>query len=145
VKPRAGGTRTGERSRHAGGRTSADESQMTTTGRTRWVILRDLMIFQIKLVMDGAKDIVLAPLSLGAVLLDLVLPAGRPGRRFYAVMRLGESFDRWLSLFSAAEKASALDDGLFGASRAGSNSMLGRLEKIVLGHEEPEPEAPRGR
>jgi hypothetical protein len=109
---------------------------MTTRGRTRWVILRDLAIFQIKLALDGAKDIVLAPLSLAAVALDLIFPGKRPGKFFYAVMRVGERFDRWLSLFAAAHKSDALSDGLFGASRAGSNSMLGKLEEIVIGHEE---------
>jgi hypothetical protein len=110
---------------------------MTRKSRTRWVILRDLLIFQVKLFLDGAKDIVLAPLSLVAAALDLAFPGPRPGRRFYAVMRIGESFDRWLSLFSAADKASALEDGLFGASRAGTKSMLGKLEELVIGHEEP--------
>lgn len=110
---------------------------MTTTARTRWVILRDLLIFQIKLVMDGAKDIVLAPLAFFAAALDVLFPGDGAGRRFYAVLRIGEKFDRWLSLFSAAEKASAFDDGLFGASRAGSDSLLGRLEAAVLGHDEP--------
>lgn len=112
---------------------------MTRTTRTRWVILRDLLIFQAKLVLDGAKDILLSPLSLGAAVLDLLFPGPRPGHRFYAVMRLGERYDRWLSLFAAADKANAFDDGLFGASRAGSPSMVGRLEQIILGHEEPEP------
>jgi hypothetical protein len=110
---------------------------MTRTGRTRWVILRDLLIFQVKLMMDGTKDIVLVPLSVAAVVVDLLLPGPRPGHRFYAVMRLGERYDRWLSLFSAADKATALDDGLFGASRAGSRSLLGKIEQIVIGHEEP--------
>lgn len=109
---------------------------MTHKGRTRWVILRDLAIFQAKLFMDGAKDVVLSPLAFGAVALDLLLPGSQPGHRFYAVMRLGERYDRWLSLFSAAEKASALEDGLFGASRAGSASLLGKLEAIVIGGEE---------
>jgi hypothetical protein len=113
---------------------------MTTVGRTRWVILRDLAIFQIKLALDGLKDLVFMPLSLVAAALDLFLPAGEPGKRFYFVLRLGERFDRWLALFGAAEKASALEDGLFGASRAGSPSLLGRLEAIVIGGEEPHPE-----
>lgn len=110
---------------------------MTTKGRTNWVILRDLSIFQVKLFLDGAKDVVLMPLSLVAVALDLVFPGPQPGRRFYGVVRIGERFDRWLSLFSAADKANALDDGLFGASRAGTQSLLGRLEEIVIGHQEP--------
>jgi hypothetical protein len=110
------------------------------TTKTRWVILRDLLIFQIKLVLDGAKDIVIAPLSIAAAAVDIVFPGQRPGRFFYAVMRLGEHFDRWLSLFAAADKADAVSDGLFGASAAGSRSMLGRLEEIVLGHGEPAAE-----
>jgi hypothetical protein len=110
---------------------------MTTRGRSRWVILRDLAIFQIKLVLDGGKDLVLAPLSLAAAAVDLFFPGPRPGHRFYAVMRLGERFDRWLSLFAAADKADALSDGLFGASRAGSRSLLGKLEELVIGYEEP--------
>lgn len=110
---------------------------MTIAGKTRWVILRDLVIFQIKLVLDGAKDIILSPLAIGAAAIDLFFPGARPGRRFYAVMRMGEGYDRWLSLFAAAHKADALDDGLFGASRAGNDSLLGRLEEIVIGGEEP--------
>lgn len=110
---------------------------MSTANRSRWVILRDLLIFQVKLLLDGAKDIVLAPVSIGAVVLDLFLPTEKPGERFYAVMVLGERFDRWLSLFGASEKASALEDGLFGASRAGEATFLGRLELMALGHEEP--------
>lgn len=108
---------------------------MTTKARTRWVIFRDLLIFQLKLILDGAKDLVLAPLSLIAAVLDMVF--GQPGYRFYAVMRLGERYDQWLSLFAAADKASAHEDGLFGASRAGSESLLGKLEEIVIGREEP--------
>lgn len=109
---------------------------MSHTGRTRWILLRDLVIFQGKLLLDGAKDVVLSPLAIAAVVADLVVPGERPGRFFYGVMRIGERFDRWLSLFSAAEKADALDDGLFGSNRAGSPSFLGRLEEIVLGHAE---------
>ena len=110
---------------------------MTRTTRTRWVITRDLLIFQIKLILDGAKDILLSPLSIGAAVLDMLFPGPRPGHRFYAVMRMGEKYDRWLSLFAAADKANALEDGLFGASRAGSPSMVGRLEQIIIGREEP--------
>jgi hypothetical protein len=115
---------------------------MTREGRTRWVILRDLGIFQVKLFLDGAKDLILVPLSIGAVALDLFLPGARPGQRFYTVMRLGEKYDRWLSLFAAADKADALDDGLFGASRAGSPSFIGRLEEIVIGREEASAAGP---
>jgi hypothetical protein len=107
--------------------------------RAHWVLLRDLVIFQIKLVLDGVKDIVLAPVSIAAAVVDVVFPGRRLGHRFYAVMALGERYDRWLNLFGAASTADARTDGLFGASRAGSDSLLGRLEEMALGHAEPEP------
>lgn len=113
---------------------------MTRQSRTRWVILRDLAIFQVKLATDGLKDLVFMPISIAAAAIDILLPDERPGRRFYFVLRMGERFDRWLSLFGASEKADALDDGLFGASRAGSSSLLGRIEEIVIGGPEPEGE-----
>lgn len=107
----------------------------------RKVLLRDLIIFQLKLLLDGLKDIVLSPLAVGAVALDILAPGDRTGRSFYAVMRLGERFDRWLNLFGAADRASAERGGLFAESRAGSDTLLGHLEKIVIGREESEAEA----
>lgn len=111
---------------------------MTGTSRdARRVVLRDLIIFQAKLFMDGLKDVVLVPVSVVAAGLDLVFPGPQPGRLFYRVLRVGERYDRWLSLFSAAERADSTKDGLFGASRAGSDTMLGGLEAMILGHDEP--------
>jgi hypothetical protein len=104
--------------------------------RSKWVIVRDLAIFQVKLAMDGLKDIAFMPLSILAAALDLFFPGRRPGHRFYAVLRTGEKFDSWLNLFGAARDADASRDGLFGASRAGSPTMLGRLEAMALGREE---------
>ena len=101
------------------------------------VLIRDLLIFQAKLVMDGMKDVVLMPLSIGAAAIDIVFPGERPGHRFYALMSLGERFDRWLNLFSAAHRADASMDGLLGEGRAGRNTMLGEIDAIVFGHRTP--------
>jgi hypothetical protein len=107
------------------------------------VLIRDLLIFQLKLVLDGLKDLVLIQLSLGAVLFDLLF--GRPGRAslFYGVLRLSERFDLWLNLYGAARNAERTEDGLFGASRAGSSSLLGRLEEVVRNRVEVEESTAR--
>jgi|SRR5690606_11712838 len=102
---------------------------MKTTER---ILLRDLAIFQLKLFLDGLKDIVLAPVSIAATAIDLAFPGERQGHRFYAVMRLGERYDRWLSLFSAANRAAGSNDGLFGAERADRDTMLGRIESMLF-------------
>jgi hypothetical protein len=67
------------------------------------------------------------------VLFDLLFPTDRKGQRFYAVMARAERFDRWLSLYGSAEAADLEEDGLFGASKAGSDTLLGRLEALVTG------------
>ncbi len=106
----------------------------------RKVIVRDLVIFQIKLLLDGLKDVVLSPLSIVAAGLDLISPTAKRGQRLYAVLMLGERFDRWLNLFNVSERAAAHEEGLFGASRAGADTLLGKLEELVIGHAEPEEE-----
>jgi hypothetical protein len=116
-----------------------------TIARARWVVMRDLLIFQVKLAMDGVKDLVFMPLSITAAAIDIFFPGPRPGHRFYAVLTVGERFDGWLNLFGAATTADASRDGLFGASRAGSASMLGKLEAMVLGHDEPEQQPRKSR
>lgn len=99
--------------------------------RPRRVVLRDFVIFEIKLLLDGVKGVGISFLALAALVLDLARPGKSAGHRFYGVMRLGERLDRWLSLYGAAEAAEQDPEGLFGVSRAGSPTLLGRLEAIV--------------
>jgi hypothetical protein len=79
---------------------------------SRGVILRDLLIFQVKLWFDGLKDVVLSPLSIVAVVVDVLFR--RPGRKslFYRVMSLGERFDLWLNLYGPAQRAEEGREGL---------------------------------
>jgi hypothetical protein len=96
---------------------------------SRGVLVRDLLIFQLKLWLDGAKDLVLIPLSLGAAAFDFFFRT----HLFYSVLRVGERYDRWLNLFSAAQHADLNREGLFGASHAGDPTLLGQLEQIQGG------------
>jgi hypothetical protein len=100
---------------------------------SRKVVLRDLAIFHLKTLMDGAKGIALVWVATAAAAVDVFFPGERPGRFFYRVMRLGEKADSWLNLYGAAETATAEEDGLFGRSLAGTHTLLGRLEQIVRG------------
>ena len=99
---------------------------------SRGVLVRDLLIFLLKLWLDGLKDLVLFPVSLGAAAVDFVFRT----RIFYVVLRVGEQFDSWLNLFGASEGADRNPDGLFGTSKAGSPTLLGQLEEQIHGPEE---------
>ncbi len=107
------------------------------------VLLRDLLIFQLKLWMDGLKDLVLAPVSIGAGLIDILRgPKADGDYRLYAVLRVGERYDLWLNLFGAARVAESSGEGLFGGSEPGDGTMVGALERISSG--EPPAPAPSG-
>jgi hypothetical protein len=89
------------------------------------VILRDLLLFQLKLFLDGLIDLTLAPLAIAAAAVEIFFGGERRGRLFYAM----------LNLYGASRKADA--DGLFGGSKAGSDTLLGELEQRIRGGDEP--------
>ena len=103
---------------------------------TRSVLVRDFLIFCLKLTLDGVKDVLMIQLSVAAVVLDLLRP-GKRSRLFYKVMGLGERIDLWLNLHGAIAKGEGTGDGLFGGSRAGSPTMVGQLEQAFRGGDEP--------
>ncbi|UCC47820.1 MAG: hypothetical protein JSV41_10075 [Gemmatimonadota bacterium] len=105
------------------------------SGASRWVIVRDLLLFQLKLFLDGLIDVTLAPLSIAAAVVEIFFGGERRGRFFYAILRFGERADLWLNLYGASRRADA--DGLFGGSEAGSDSLLGELELRLRGGDEP--------
>jgi hypothetical protein len=70
----------------------------------RWIVIRDMLVFQFKLVVDGMLDLVLLPVSLIVGLISIV--GSRPGPRpeFYELLRMGRRTERWINLFGAAER-----------------------------------------
>ena len=76
------------------------DAQGVTWGR----VVRDVLMFQFKLVVDGLKDLGLAQVALAAVLLDLIRRDGTPGRRFYGIVQVSERFDAWLDLHEARDR-----------------------------------------
>jgi hypothetical protein len=106
---------------------------------SRGVTLRDFLIFQLKLALDGFKDMFVFGLSIGAIVLDFIAGRGRRPRLFYSVVRISEQFDAWLNLHGVVKRLdeSGSDDGFFGASEAGADSLIGKIEQIVRGGDEP--------
>ncbi len=109
------------------------------TVASRGVTLRDFLIFQLKLFLDGLKDFVAIWLSVGAIVLDFIAGRGKRPRLFYSVVRASERFDRWINLHSVIENIDAQEseDGFFGGSRAGDDTLIGKIEQIVRGGDEP--------
>lgn len=74
---------------------------------SRTTILRDLLVFQVKLWLEGLKDIALVPLSIGAAILDILFRNTTGQGTLYALMRVGDRFEQWVNLYGALEKRPA--------------------------------------
>jgi hypothetical protein len=69
----------------------------------RWRFLRDVMVFQLKLLLDNLRDFALMPISLIAALIDLIYKGEREGAFFYKVLRWGAHSEEVIDVYSAIE------------------------------------------
>jgi hypothetical protein len=79
------------------------ETQPTPSNGT---LVRDVAVFQFKLVVDGLRDFFLVPVALVAGILSLVSGKnGVPGNQFYQLLNLGKQSEHWIDLFGATRNA----------------------------------------
>ena len=114
---------------------------MTVTSRN--VTIRDFVIFQVKLVLDGTKDFVAFWLSIFAITLDFVSGRGKRPRLFYSVVRASERFDKWINLHSVLEEMDGGGDsqGLLSGTEGAPDNFLADIERLVRGSEEDRAKA----
>jgi len=74
-----------------------------THSTDRWRFLRDVLVFQVKLLLDNLRDFALVPVSLGAALIDLIYKGEREGTLFYKVLRWGAHSEEVIDVYSAIE------------------------------------------
>lgn len=95
----------------------------------RWKFLRDFAVFQLKMLLDNIRDLVLMPVALVAALIDLVLRGDREGARFYKVLRWGWHSEKVIGVYSAIEHE---EPGAFTISRDYTvDGVIARLENVV--------------
>lgn len=74
-----------------------------TNTNDRWRFLRDVLVFQVKLLLDNLRDFALVPVSLGAAIIDLIFKGEREGALFYKVLRWGAHSEEVIDVYSAIE------------------------------------------
>lgn len=82
-------------------RTEKDMPSNANRG-SRWRIVRDVVVFQVKCGLEALLDVTLIPVSLAAAGLDLVVGNWRKPRCFHAVLRFGERCEAWINLWGVA-------------------------------------------
>lgn len=99
----------------------------------RWVMIRDLAVFQVKLIVDGLRDLVLVPLSLIAGIMSLVSGKdGMPGTQFYNLLSVGKQSERWINLFGAMENAPPELDYPLPFPDTDMDEIVGKIEAFVV-------------
>ena len=70
----------------------------------RMTLIRDVAVFQVKVVADGFRDLMLVPISLITGLISFIGSGREVGPEFYDLLRLGRRSEKWINLFGAAVK-----------------------------------------
>jgi hypothetical protein len=98
----------------------------------RWTFLRDVLVFQLKLFVDNVRDFLLAPVSLGAAVIDLIFKGEREGALFYKVLRWGSHSEQIIDVYSAIERQSPSQDGGFSVKPGYTiDGVIARLEGVL--------------
>ena len=108
------------------------ESEERNQGPDRWTLIRDVVVFQVKLLFDGLRDLLLVPISIGAGIVSLLKSGSKPGSEFYDLLRLGRRSERWINLFGAAQHMpdAAGHNDLFPAEDV--DELVSKVESFVV-------------
>ena len=94
----------------------------------RWTLIRDSLVFQLKLAVDGVRDLVMMPIALGVTILDLLNVGPRAGRQFYDLLKVGRKTEHMINLFGATDHAEAVPS----RPGAGIDALVRRMERLVV-------------
>ena len=99
----------------------------------RWTLLRDMAVLQVKLLVDGFRDLVLVPASLIAGIISLVKGTkDRPGPQFYQLIGAGKQSEVWINLFKAYEHAPAEVKQEYSFGVANIDELVDKVESFVV-------------
>lgn len=96
---------------------------------SRWELIRDVVVFQGKLFVDGLRDLIWAPVSVGLAIMDLMGIGKNAGLHFYNFVYFGQKTEHFINLFGAADHVES--HALVDRSPEGLDALVHRLEKTV--------------
>ncbi|NVJ50017.1 MAG: hypothetical protein HWE11_06505 [Gammaproteobacteria bacterium] len=102
---------------------SQTSAKTSTNNRSSWQHLKRLGVFQLKLLADALRDLLLSPLSLIVTLLDLVESDPAKRHHFDRLMALGRRTERKIDLF---EQHKDSDDGAVSIDQ-----LVDQIEQVI--------------
>ena len=95
----------------------------------RWRFFRDVVVFQLKMLLDNVRDFALMPISLIAAIIDVVYKGKREGALFYKVLRWGAHSEEVLDAYSPIKDE--LQDRKINPNYT-VDAVVARLEGVLL-------------
>lgn len=95
---------------------------------SRWELIRDVLVFQGKLFVDGLRDLIWAPVSVGLAVMDLLGIGKNAGLHFYNLLYFGQTTERCINLFGAADRA---ESHAVARSSEGLDALVHRVENLA--------------
>ena len=99
---------------------------------TRWELIRDILVLQVKLAVDALRDLILSPLSLVAGVLDLLTGGQQPGRLFYPLLVAARRTEQLINLFGEADRAMPGPAEAPATDPASIDAFVARFERTVV-------------
>ncbi len=100
---------------------------------SRFTLIRDVAVFQFKLVVDGFRDLVLLPAALITGVISLARTRdGVPGPEFYELMALGKRSETWINLFGGLKNSPTHVDDSTDLANADIDDLVSRVETFVV-------------
>jgi hypothetical protein len=94
---------------------------------TRWQFLRDVAVFELKLMLNNFHNFFQVPLTLGVAVFDLVFKHGEDGSRFYWLVEQGRLIDDHIDIYSIIDHRERAMNRDFTV-----DAVLKRLEGVIV-------------
>lgn len=101
-----------------------------TNADERWTFIRDVIVFEIKLILDNLRDFLLVPASLIAAGIDLIFKGEREGERFYKVLEWGRHSEAVIDVYSCIEAKEGSGHGM--KQDYSVDAVIKRLEGAIV-------------
>ncbi len=96
---------------------------------SRWELIRDVLAFQGKLFVDGLRDLIWSPVSVGLAVMDLLGVGKKPGLHFYNFLYFGQKTEHFINLFGAADHTES--HAVVARSSEGLDALVHRVENLA--------------
>lgn len=104
---------------------------MSKPNKRKWLLIRENFVFQIKLMLDAVRDLLLSPVAIICTVLDLIKGNHVGNGYFQRLMNLGHQSDHWLNLFG--DLPEGLDTNQANVVAAEQNKQAGNVNNKTSG------------